>query len=81
MIRHLLAILLALAGTGACDIEVPSGTIRPVDEYCFVGLCADDELCDRGVCYAPCERDAECSTGCCLPNYGKTYCAPTDACR
>jgi hypothetical protein len=73
----LLALLLA-----SCSIELPDGTIRPVDEYCLPGTCAAGELCFDGSCYEQCKVNDECESGCCriAKDDLKMYCAPKEKC-
>jgi hypothetical protein len=68
-------LFLALA---SCSLELPAGTIRPVDEYCLPGTCAAGELCYDGECYGRCNSDSDCASDWCGPIAEKpgNWCIP-----
>lgn len=74
--------MMVLASLTSCGIEVPSDTIRPIDDYCYEGLCGADQKCWRGECYDRCSRDSDCDV-CCAKGEDTTvyYCAPAEVCE
>jgi hypothetical protein len=74
--------MLALLLT-SCSFELPSDTIRPIDEYCMPGQCLDSQMCHDGTCYDKCKSGSDCETGCCWPDAERTalYCAPEEVCE
>ena len=80
MIRTILLALLF----SACDTnDVPPDLVRPIDDYCYEGLCASDQKCWKGECYDRCTTNDDCNEGCCAKGENSTtyYCAPAEVCE
>lgn len=76
------AIVLAFLLT-SCGLEVPEGTIRPVDQMCLPGQCDSGQMCHEGTCYDPCAEARDCEGNCCRKAEDGTgpFCAPREVCE
>jgi hypothetical protein len=79
-----MTVAVLLVAALACDvIDVPSDLVRPVDDYCYDGLCGSNQKCWQGECYDRCASNDDCADDCCAKGEGtdKLYCAPSEVCR